>query len=260
MGGMEIAEHVDALRDEGAALAEAADKAGLDTAVPPCPGWTVADLLRHTGYVHRWAARNVAERPARVFDDDTEEQVLSSGPDDERLIPWFRDGHAALVATLSAADPAGTYPVFLPNRASPLAFWARRQAHETAIHRADAQFAAGQVPVYDKDFAADGIDEMISGFAARSKRPPEGALGRSLIVRSSDTGEAWRIAWPAEQGTRGTCERAGPDARADCVLTGPAEGLYLLLWNRRDPVKAGVATEGDPAVAAAWREFQIRWS
>lgn len=25
---------------------------------------------------------------------------------------------------------------------SPLAFWARRQAHETAIHRADAQLAA----------------------------------------------------------------------------------------------------------------------
>lgn len=254
---MEIAEHIDALRNQGAALAEAADKAGLAARVSPCPGWTVADLLRHTGYVHRWATRNVVERPAKVLGDDTEEQVLNYGPNDERLIPWFRDGLAALVDTLSTADPAGTYPVFLPNTASPLAFWARRQAHETAIHRADGQIAAGQAPVYDKDFAADGIDELITGFAARSKRPPEGALGRSLLVRTSDTGDAWRISWPAEPGTRAAVDRPAPGDGADCVITGPAEALYLLLWNRAD---ASVTTEGDPAVAAAWREFQVRWS
>jgi uncharacterized protein (TIGR03083 family) len=146
---MEIAEHIDALVAEGTALAEAADKAGLDSGVPPCPGWTVADLIRHTGYVHRWAARNVAEQPAEPIDEHSEEQVLNGGPNDERLIPWFRDGFAALADTLRTADPAGPCPVFLPNTTSPLAFWARRQAHETAIHRADADLAAGQIPAYD---------------------------------------------------------------------------------------------------------------
>jgi uncharacterized protein (TIGR03083 family) len=258
---MEIAEHIDALVAEGTALAEAADKAGLDSGVPPCPGWTVADLIRHTGYVHRWAARNVAEQPAEPIDEHSEEQVLNGGPNDERLIPWFRDGFAALADTLRTADPAGPCPVFLPNTTSPLAFWARRQAHETAIHRADADLAAGQIPAYDRGFAADGIDELITGFATRRKRAPEGALGRSMLVRSADTGDAWRITWPAEPGTRATCERLSPDGQhADCVLTGPAEGLYLLLWNRLDATAAHVATEGDGSVAQAWREFRVRWS
>jgi uncharacterized protein (TIGR03083 family) len=259
MGGMEIAEHIDALRTEGTALATAAEEAGVDADVRGCPGWTVSDLLRHTGYVHRWAAANIAQGPDRVLGDEPEEQVLASGPNDAGLVPWFRDGHAALAETLSAADPAGTYWVFLPNTTSPLAFWARRQAHETAIHRADADIAAGRAPAYDMDFAADGIDEMITGFAARSKRLPESAFGRSLLVRAADADRAWRITWPTEPRTRATCERVGSDASADCALTGSAVGLYLLLWNRTDAAEAQVTTEGDPAVAAAWRDFRVRW-
>jgi uncharacterized protein (TIGR03083 family) len=260
MSGMEIAEHIDALLAEGTALAEAADKAGLDTDVAPCPGWTVADLIKHTGYVHRWAARNVTEQPATAIDGGSEEHVLNSGPNDELLIPWFRDGFTALAQTLRTADPAGACPVFLPNTISPLAFWARRQAHETAVHRGDAELAAGRMPAYDKGFAADGIDELITGFAARTKRPPEGALGRSMLVRAADSGNAWRITWPVEPGTRATCERlSSDDHEADCVLTGPAEGLYLLLWNRVDAPAARVTIEGDSSVADAWHGFRVRW-
>ena len=57
---------------------------------------------------------------------------------------------------------------------SPLAFWARRQAHETAVHRYDAQSAAPGGPpapagAFDPAFAADGVDELIMGFAARRR-------------------------------------------------------------------------------------------
>ena len=53
----------------------------------------------------------------------------------------------------------------------PLAFWAPRQAHETAIHRADAESAAALLPECLADFAADGLDELIMGFGRRA-RPP----------------------------------------------------------------------------------------
>ena len=43
--------------------------------------------------------------------------------------------------------------------------WARRQAHETAIHRYDAESASGDVNGFDLDFAVDGIDEILVGFA-----------------------------------------------------------------------------------------------
>lgn len=258
---MEIAEHIDTLERNGGMLAQAAAKTGLDADVPPCPGWTVADLIRHTGYVHRWAARNVVEQPAKVIGGDTEEDILGGGPSDEELIDWFRDGYAALAETLRATDLAAPAPVFLPNTTSPLGFWARRQAHETAIHRADAELAAGQAPAYDKSFAADGLDELIMGFAARSRRISEGIRGKSILVHCADTENAWRLAWAADPGTRGTCERlsSADGTTADCVFAGPAEGLYLMLWNRRGASAAGVTITGATDVAAAWRDFKVCW-
>ena len=103
---MEIAEHIASLRREGDLLASAAMRAGLAAAVPPCPPWLVKDLLRHTGYVHRWAARHITERPGQVIDGLPEAEILHGGPADSDLLAWFRAGHAALVETLAGADPA----------------------------------------------------------------------------------------------------------------------------------------------------------
>ncbi len=163
---MEIAEHIDMLRRQGGLLADAAERAGLDAAVSPCPPWQVRDLLRHTGYIHRWAARHVTERPGQVIDGPAEEEILRGGAPDPELLAWFRAGYAALAETLATADPALEFATFMA-APSALAFWARRQAHETAIHRADAESAAGTTPEYPAEFAADGIDELIMGFGRR---------------------------------------------------------------------------------------------
>ena len=98
------------------------------------------DLLRHTGYIHRWATRHVTECPDHVLDGPPEEEILRGGAPDPELLGWFRAGHAALVETLTTADPALECATFMAAPSS-LAFWARRQAHETAIHRADAESA-----------------------------------------------------------------------------------------------------------------------
>jgi uncharacterized protein (TIGR03083 family) len=113
---MEIAEHIDALRREGDLLADAAERAGLDATVPPCPSWQVRDLLRHTGYIHRWATRHVVECPDHVLDGPPEEEILRGGAPDPELLDWFRAGHVALVETLTAADPALECATFMPAR------------------------------------------------------------------------------------------------------------------------------------------------
>jgi len=207
---MEIAEHVNALRREGEWLADAAERAGLDATVPPCAPWQVKDLLRHTGYVHRWAARHITECPDQIIDGPSEEEILSGGADDAGLLAWFRDGHAALAQTLAMADPAVACATFMP-APSPLAFWARRQAHETAIHRADADSAAGTMPEYEADFAADGIDELITGFGRRRKyQPGSNADDIRLRVLATDTGDGL-----AHRGARGPPSSRGatPAAR-----------------------------------------------
>ena len=92
---MEITEHIDALRCQGDLLADAATRAGLDASVPTCPSWQVKDLLRHTGYIHRWAARHITECPDAVLDGPPEADILRGGAADPDLLVWFRAGHAA---------------------------------------------------------------------------------------------------------------------------------------------------------------------
>ena len=256
---MEIAEHVNALRREGEWLADAAERAGLDAPVPPCAPWQVKDLLRHTGYVHRWAARHITECPDQIIDGPSEEEILSGGADDARLLAWFRDGHAALTQTLATADPAVACATFMP-APSPLAFWARRQAHETAIHRADADSAAGTIPEYEADFAADGIDELIMGFGRRRKyQPGSNAEGTRLRVLATDTGDAWLI--EAHEGRLQPRRDVDGQEAAGCTVSGPASGLYLYLWNRADAARAGVTVTGDPGLLSAWQSsVRVRWS
>jgi uncharacterized protein (TIGR03083 family) len=264
---MEIAEHIDALRRQGERLADAAERAGLDAAVPPCAPWLVKDLLRHTGYVHRWAARHITECPGQVLDGPPEAEILRGGAEDAGLLAWFRAGHAALTETLATADPALECATFMA-APSPLAFWARRQAHETAIHRADAESAAGVTPEYQAEFAADGIDELIMGFGRRRKYQPESdpktAEGWRLRVLAADTGGAWSV--EAHEGRlqprRTDSQDSGSDdpEGAGCTVSGPASGVYLYLWNRADAGRAGVTVAGDPLLLASWQaSVRVRW-
>jgi uncharacterized protein (TIGR03083 family) len=252
----DVAGYVKALREEGGRLADAAAQAGMGAAVPACPGWSVADLLRHTSYVHRWAAGIVAQRLSSPPDEPSEEEILRRGPEEEALVRWFREGHAALVRTLEEAGPDLDCWAFL-SAPSPLAFWARRQAHETAIHRVDAEQAAGSTPEFEPAFAADGIDELIMGFLARSiRRGNWPGLGGDLAIHAEDGPDepaGWLVA--GRPGAAGVSRGTGP---ADCTVAGRASDLYLLLWNRgpADPLRVA----GDPAVLAAFAHaVTITW-
>jgi uncharacterized protein (TIGR03083 family) len=256
--------YIGVLRGEGELLAAAAERAGMAAVVPSCPGWAVRDLLKHTGYVHRWAAGFVTRALARPEGGASETEILSRGPGDAGLPGWFREGHAALVRAIETADPDLECWSFL-GAPSPLAFWARRQAHETAIHRADAEQAASRAgpdaagcgPPFAPGFAADGVDELIMGFLARNiRRGTWAGLGGTLAIHADD-GPAGSAGWLVSggSGAPGVSQGAGP---ADCAVTGPAADLYLLLWNRR-PAEMPRVT-GDPGLLAAFGQaLNITW-
>jgi uncharacterized protein (TIGR03083 family) len=254
VNGYDVPGYIAALRAEGDLLAAAAERAGMGAGVPACPGWAVRDLLKHTGYVHRWATGYVTGGPGHRQGGASEEEILSQGPGDAGLPGWFREGHAALVQALSEAKPDLDTWAFLP-APSPLAFWSRRQAHETAIHRADAEQAAGRTDasVFEPDFAADGVDELLMGFLARNiKRGRGPGLSGTLAVHAGD-GADWLIAGGAAE--PGVSRGAGP---ARCEVTGPPAELYLTLWNRRSP--DGLQVTGDPGILAGFtRALQITW-
>lgn len=239
---METAEFIRILEREGRSLASAAEQAGTDAKVPTCPEWQVRDLLRHTGVVHRWATAFVAEG-LTAYRPMADEPDL----DGEELLAWFRTGHRRLVETLDSAAPDAECWYFLP-APSPLAFWARRQAHETAVHRFDAEAARGGSPDgLGRDFAADGIDELLRGFHARAKSRARSAEPRVLRVRASDTnGAVWTVRLTEEP----PAAERGEQGPADCEVSGPAADLYLALWNRLPFPHV----TGDASVAEFWRQ------
>ena len=274
-GGVDITSHIAALDRDGALLADAAEAAGLQAAVPGCPGWQVRDLLRHQAYVHAWAARHVRERSAALLEEAAEADILGGGPADADLIAAYREGHAALVATLRDADPDVECATFMP-APSPLAFWARRQAHETAVHRYDAQSAGPGGPpspaaAFEAGFAADGVDELIMGFAARRRyRYRGGGAERSLTVRARDAegrdaqgrdAQARKAEgrWHVRLADGGTAVSRDAPA-ADCTLEGTAAGLYAFLWNRADAARAGLTITGRQETLARWNSsVRVRW-
>lgn len=248
---MEIAEHIDRLAEEGGRLVAAAERAGPATTVPTCPDWRVRDLLAHVGRVHRWATMFVAE--ARIDPPRGDAELADAPTDDGLLLRWVVDGHRGLVETLRAADPALECWTFL-RAPSPLAFWARRQAHETAIHRVDAESAAADVTPMSPGFSVDGIDELLLGFFARRSSRLVSDPPLALGVRARDTGDEWSI----EIRPDGRSVQRG-SAHGDCVVTGNAKDLYLFLWNRRDD--AGLDVTGDRRVLELWRDkARVTWS
>jgi uncharacterized protein (TIGR03083 family) len=249
---MQVSDYVAALRGDGPRLVEASAAAGLDTKVPSCPDWVVRDLVRHQGGVHRWATGIVTGPRSEPWNADLDE-IVGAWPSDDDLLDWFQEGHAALVTGLCEADPDLVCWTFLA-APSPLAMWARRQAHETAMHRIDAELAAGDITPLSPDFAADGIDELLSCFITRRRSTLRADPPRTLRVRCTDIPGDWLVQISNDP------VQSGPGrAGADCEVTGPASDVHLALWNRQDP--SDLTVDGDSTVLDLFLDrVHVRWS
>jgi uncharacterized protein (TIGR03083 family) len=236
---MEPDVYLAAIRDNADLLVHAAETAGLDARVPTCPDWDVAELLAHIGRVHRWAASNTTRSPDAEFARPDVEI-----PEPAARAAWVRAGAAELVAALErpASDPAWTW--LPPNT---VGFWQRRQAHETAMHRVDAESAAGAPRPIDAALAADGIDELLEILGNNPVRPPPTGSGETLHFHCTDVDGEWFV-------------RLSPDgldverihAKGDVAARGSASDLLCWLQGRGSVDRLEVL--GDAALLDRWRE------
>jgi uncharacterized protein (TIGR03083 family) len=173
---------------------------------------------------------------------------LADVPGDHELLGWFREGHGGLVDAINRAPADLECWSFLP-APSPLAFWARRQAHETTIHRADVEAAGGKPLDVEPTLAVDGIDELLLGFykRKRGRLVADPALTLGIRVTDAQPDDAWTVVISPEgrDVTRG-------QATGDCVVSGSASDVYQFLWNRRD--RSAISLAGEPAVLDLWTE------
>ena len=216
---MDRSQYFAALAVESAAFDEAVSACPLSAPVPSCPEWTVADLVYHLGGVHRFWAAVVAQRlssPSGV------ERPLRPPPED--LVAWAREQASALQAALAGAEPAT--PVWTWAAQQDVGFVDRRMAQETAVHRWDAQLAAGAPEPIDPALASDGVDEFLTVMVAdpRFTRP----IGGSVHLHATDTPGEWLVTDRDDGAVLVTREHA----KGTVALRGPADRLLLALWGR----------------------------
>lgn len=224
------------LQAEGLRLAESA-AAGLDTPVPSCPGWTVEDVVGHTGSVFRTA---------------TEWLRVGRRPDGPRAAPqgdvlaWYGDALAELRAELGRRDPAAMAGDDDHGGEGEAGFWYRRLAHEAAMHRTDVQMAVGTPDPIDLDLAVDGIDEALRVLLPirYDAAGPDAAVGRTVGVHTHH--HHWRLTLH-----RHDVEVSRAPGFTDAAVTGEPGDLLLYLWGRRPGTV--VSRTGDLTVLAAFR-------
>jgi len=233
--------YLELLREDGDALATAADQ-DLHAHVPSCPEWDMAALVRHTSQVHRHRTALVKRRSTEPPDDLGRE----AGPPDDDIVDWYRAGLDQLLDAFAAAGPEA--PAWTWHGENNVAFWMRRIAQETAVHRWDAQNAVGTADVIDSDLASDGIDEFLDKFIPLDKIAYQGPSGR-LHLHCVDVPGEWTVT--LESGKVPSHERA--HAKGDAAVRGSAHNLLLWVWRRLG--STAVEVLGDARIAHAFWHY-----
>jgi uncharacterized protein (TIGR03083 family) len=220
---MDSAAHVETLRIAAARIGEIA-AASPDAPLPSYPGRDVLDLVCHVLTIHEWVAGIVAERLPERPASRTEYDRAMSGVLERYDATWRR--LAAVLEEATAGDTVWTF-----GTDTTVAFWQGRMAHETAIHRWDAERAiVPHPPAIPTDVAVSGLDEGLRIHFERLLRKSEvDGAGERVALRCSDADAAWTVTL-REVGVEVADGAPGdaPDAR----LEGTASDLWLAMAGR----------------------------
>jgi uncharacterized protein (TIGR03083 family) len=154
-----------------------------------------------------------------------------------------------LADALATAGPDLALWSWTPDATS--GFWARRQAHETAIHRYDAQLATGRTEPIEHALAVDGIDEFFALIPFWPWADRVRGAGETLHFHCTDGDGEW-LARLGSEGLVVTREHA----KGDVAARGSASDLLLFLYGRVPPDALEVF--GDASLLTRWRET-VSW-
>ncbi|HET6859457.1 MAG TPA: maleylpyruvate isomerase family mycothiol-dependent enzyme [Streptomyces sp.] len=242
--------HRDAVATETAALVALVRGASLATPVPSCPGWTLLDLVRHTGSVQRWFSvllRQRVQAPPR-----SREVELRLPAHEDGYADWLTESSAEAAAAFADTDPDA--PMWAWGADHHARFWMRRMLFETLVHRADAQLALGQRPVIDPGLAADGVDEFLVNLPFAASFAPDTAQLRgddeTIRFRCTDRDGDWLVRLRTDG--FGVDRLAEVHTVADASVSGASADLLLLLYGRLDRASDAFSTSGDAGLLQRW--------
>ena len=236
-----LEQQLDAISTEGDRFWDAIEAArDLNSQVPSCPDWDINDLAWHVLGVHAgWTelVEHPTDDPTKAF----EAEVAGGDPtfDNTALVELGRGTMRRMVRTFGAADQS--QPTWTWAAQQDVAFITRHQVQEAAVHRWDAQTAAGvAVDPIEPEVAADSIDEFLT--LGRPALTGNAAIPGSVHLHCTDVDGEWFVHPDG---------RVEPiHAKGDAALRGAASDLLLALYGRIPTDELDVI--GDRTVAEAF--------
>jgi len=249
---MDDSRYLECLSADYGDLRDAASSVELTAPVPSCPGWTVSDLLVHLAqvYLHKAAIMRTGRTP---------EPWPPAGLGAEAPLALLGRAYGALRGEFRAREPGSpAFTWYDPDQT--VAFWIRRMAQETAVHRMDAELAAGlPITTAPADLAVDGVDEVLKRMLAFGSAawPEEFAemAGEHLAAedgRDTIAVVAGQTAWTIRPSPRRVAVEDGVGDHPRVVIEGRPDRLLRWLWGRADD--DAVRLTGDPA----WADYLRR--
>jgi uncharacterized protein (TIGR03083 family) len=207
----------------------------LETKVPTCPEWTLADLVGHLGEVHRFWAAVVAAGPADAVPGESAAEASGAAPRErEALLAWSAESTKLLLAALREAGPDRGCWTWWARSESPQTCGAvaRHQVQEAMVHAYDAEITVDVPQTLPEAPALDGVDEFLATCCAGEYAWP---FGDTTVDYHATEGRSWRLSLAAD-GVRVTRSSAadvpGSDGAADASARGTAADLVLTLYGR----------------------------
>ena len=236
--------------DQDARSLLAAAQPDWNRAVPHCPTWDTAELVRHMGGILAWMAAIVTSRQ-RVS-----RRTLPPPPADPGELPaWYLARLDEALDVLGSADRQAATWTFSSTGDHRVAWWNRRLAAEVAVHRWDAQDAAsvggGPAPrPIGGDVAAAGVAEFMTEFLpGLLSGAPAGALGGTLHLHATDGPTEWWTDLDAP------APAVSGHLKADTAVRGTRSDLLLWLNNRGAADRLDVF--GPREIVDHWKQLEF---
>jgi uncharacterized protein (TIGR03083 family) len=222
---------LESLRADGAGFRAAIASADPYADVPSCPGWNIGTLVHHIGSVYRFVAdhitRGITTPPERRY------PTYFAEPPATDPLAWWDTAFERLTSALDATDPEAPAWNWAP-QAKRAGFWHRRMAHETAIHRWDAQMAIGRVEPIDHALAIDGVAEVLDTWVQAGRRREFRPVTGIVELHATDNGHTWYVRLRGEGVSLLDTDTIfdDDDPQPTVIATGTASDLNLALWGR----------------------------
>jgi uncharacterized protein (TIGR03083 family) len=221
-----------------------------------CQGWTATNVVAHVmtgdqlvrGLVWKaigkdWGGQDL---PVDFADRHRRFEIVSTWEPAKLKEFAHAESEQTVTAVAEGVQQAPEAMVTMPIGPVPMPVLRGMRLNEYIIHGHDLMPATATPDWFFDRALGDAVSRMVR---LHSRSPHKGQAASFHLHRTDGEGE-WVL-----RAKDGEAVAESGHTKADVAMRGTAEGLYWVLMGRGKPEEHGVEVHGDPALAAAFKEW-----